>query len=376
MIFGFQTSAISQRGHSDKNGKIEHLKSSLELTDAQTEELKTVFETLREDTETTTREEKKIAMDKAVAEVLTEEQLAKFQELKSDKRGLDSKRSKARNKKGRAQRGLAKDDETTNRLKEMRTELDESISADDKLLIVELRESFADRKKNIKGQRGSFKDLSDDEKKALKESKKIEREAMKADVKQLKTLTKVYESEIKSLFEENETFFEEKKAEQKEEWKAKKEEWKKQKKESKENRENGSVKDGQRAERKATRGDRANHRMGRSGHLSKGAKFLLMDPNADQEDVQELARELNTISVSPNPAATMTNVTYEVKNAGPIRVEIRDESGRVYEVIANETLEAGTYTRAVETSRYQDKTYYISISDGKSIKTEKLMIQK
>jgi len=72
----------------------------------------------------------------------------------------------------------------------------------------------------------------------------------------------------------------------------------------------------------------------------------------------------------------MTNVTYEVKNAGQVRVEIRDESGRVYEVITNEALDAGTYTKAIETSKYQDKTYYISISDGKTITTEKLLIQK
>lgn len=375
-ILGFQTSAISQRGEGSKKGKIEHLKSALELSDAQAEELKTVFETLKENTETTSREEKKTAMDEAIAEIFTEEQLAKYEDLRLDKKNFNRKGSRAGNKKGKSKRGLAKDEETINRLQEMRVELDESISADDKLLIAELRQKFADQKENEKSKRGSFKGLSEDEKKAFRETRKVEREAMKADVKQLKTLAEAYESEISSLFEENQSFFEEKKAEQKEEWKAKKEEWKKAKNEYKGNKEKSSVKDRERSESKADKGGRGKHRSGRGGHLSKGEKFLLIDPNVESEGLKELSREINTISASPNPAATMTNVTYEVKNAGQIRVEIRDESGRVYEVIANEALEAGTYTRAIETSRYQDKTYYISISDGKSIKTEKLMIQK
>ncbi len=372
LCLGIQTSAISQRGHEGSKGKIEHLKSELGLSEAQAEELKTVFEGLRENTEATSREDKRAAMDSAIAQILNEEQLAKFQELKT-KKGAKGKRGNNGKKGRKAKRDLAKDEETLNRLREMRKELDESISEEDKILIEELRLTFAKHKENVKGSRKDYKQLSDDEKQALKVERKAKHEEAKVDMKELKAIAEKYETEIASIFEDNEDFFKEKKAEQKEEWKAKKKEWKEKRQERKEElkidgEKEGGVPDGKHDKR--WKGKK------RGRHFSKQTRFLLMDPNGVQEDVNEVIGDFNTISVSPNPASVMTNVTYEVKTAGQIRVEIRDETGRVYEVITNEALEAGTYTKSIETSKYQDKTYYLSIIDGKSIKTEKLVIQK
>jgi len=371
ILFGLQTSAISQRGeHGGDKGKINHLKTELELSDAQADELKSIFEAMRENKEETSREEKKAAMEEAIVEVLTDEQLAKYEELQLNRKVSRGKNSKAGMKGRKMRKGLSKDEETLNRLKEMRVELDESISADDKIEIDHLRQSFANRKEVIKENREVYKELSDDEKKEFREERKTKRDEMKADIKQLKELTKKYNAEISSLLEENKDFFEEKKAERKEEWKEKKEERKEEGKEGrKANRENRENK----FERKHSKED---HTRTRGGHFSKGMKFLLMDSNSSTDDASGIVREFNSISVSPNPASVMTNVTYEVKNDGQVRVEIRDESGRVYEVVTNESMKAGTYTKAIETSKYQDKTYYISISDGKSIKTEKLLIQK
>lgn len=395
-IFGIQTSVISQRGN---NGKIEHLKTELGLSDTQAEELKNIFEGLRNDSEETSREEKKKAMDEGIAQVLTEEQLVKFDELKPNGRRSFGKRGKG-GKKGKGMRkGISKDEETVNRLREMRIELDESISEEDKIVIDELRQAFAERKEGVKDKRESYKDLTDEEKKELREERKAKREAykelseeekneikeerkankeaVKADIKKLKDIAETYETEITDLFEENKAFFDEKKAERKEEWKEKKQEWKEKKEEWKEKKEEG--KDGRRNSRDnrmERNHSKADHGKPRGGHLDKEAKFLLMDPDALQENAKEVIEEFNTISISPNPASILTNVTYEVKNAGQVRVEIRDEAGRIYDVIVNETLEAGTYTKSIETSKYQDKTYYISITDSKSIKTEKLLIQK
>jgi len=358
-ILSIQSSVLSQRGNNGNNGKIGYLKTELGLSDAQAEELENIFEELKNDSETTSREEKKKVMDEAIAEVLTEDQLIKFEELKSNGKRSYAKRGKG-GKRGKGMRkGVSKDEETLNRLKEMRTELDESISEEDKILIDELRQAFAERK--------------EEEKNEIKEERKASKEIAKADIKELKGIAEKYESEIKDIFEKNKEFFDQKKAEIKEEWKEKKEEWKEKEKERMEGRRNNRGNKENKVERKHPQRD---HAKSKGGHLAKGAKFLLLDPDALKSDAKEIITDFNTISVSPNPASVMTNVTYEVKNAGQVRVEIRDESGRIYDVLVNETLEAGTYTKAIETSKYQDKTYYISITDSKSIKTEKLLIQK
>jgi len=372
ILFGIQSSSNAQRGH---KGKLEHLTAELELSDAQAEELKTVIEELKENKESAGDQDKRAIMNEAIQSVLTEEQLAKFEELNKNRRKGKGHKGKDRNQGGKMSKGLSKDEETLERLKEMRTELDESISADDKIVIDELRASLADLKGNSRRNKGDYKELSDEEKKALKETRKAKKAEVKAAKEKLKVLVDKYKPEIKSLFEENKTFFEEKKAEQKEEWKERKAERKERRKEGSEKEidKSDEQKEGQISERRNSLRDnakRGKHRMPRH------AGFLLMDPDMEGENAEEVIQELNSISISPNPASSMTNVTYEVKEGGQVKVEIRDELGRIYEVITNENLAAGTYTKAIETSKYQDKTYYISISDGKSIKTEKLLIQK
>jgi len=371
VIFGIQTSSIAQRGH---KGKLEHLKAELELSDDQSQELKTLIDELRLDMSSVNHEEKRLALEEAIQNVLTEEQLEKYEELK-EQRGKGRKHER-RKKIGKMKKGLAKDTETLERLTAMRLELEETISEEDKVILDELRETFAAKKGNSRISRDEYKDLSEDEKQAIKEKRKVDREEVKLEMEKLKVFVDKYEVEIESLFEENKTFFEEKKAEQKEQWKEDKKLRKENRKERKGNKDNEINQEGQ----DESLSNRGNKRKGfaKRGkrHMSKSAKFLLMDINMEEESSDVTTDEIMNISVSPNPASMMANITYDIKHRGQVRVEIRDESGRVYDVITNEVLDAGTYTRSIEISKYQDKTYYLSISDGKSIKTEKLIIQK
>lgn len=372
IIFGIQSSSIAQRGY---KGKVEHLKSELGLSDTQAEELKSVLEDLRKDKDSAEDQDKRTAMKEAIQSVLTDEQLVKFEEISKNGRRGKGHMGKAAKRADKMKKGLGKDEETLERLKEMRVELEESISNDDKALIDELRVSLGVLKGMSKMDKADYKELSDEEKKALRVARKEKHEEVKAEKEKLKVLVEKYKLEIESLFEENETFFKEKKEEQKEQWKEIREEKKLERKEGnkKDIDRSDNTKEDQMSGRK--NGRRGNAKRGKH-HLPKHAGFLLMDPNMEGENAEEIIQELNSISVSPNPASSMTNVTYDVKQGGQVRVEIRDETGRIYEVITNEVLEAGTYTKAIETSKYQDKTYYVSISDGKTIKTEKLLIQK
>lgn len=366
-LVGLQFNAFSQRGK-DKNHRIDHLITSLELSEEQADQVKEIFESHRAEMTPENRKDQMDAIHKEISEILTEEQLIKFEEI------ISKGRSGMKGRKHRGKHGKHgfKDDEVTVRLLEMRAELEEDLSETDKASLAGLRVSLAETKEAIKAKKEDAKDLSKEERKALKKELKPLLKEVKADLKEVAEIAKNYKDEIKSLFEANKEFFEEKKAERKAEWQEKKEEWK-------ETNEGTDKPKGWKERRKGERGDKG-HRGERDGmgrkHSSKEVHFLLLDPNASDEAKGELIREINSISIAPNPAYNSTNVSFEVKQGGMIRVDIRDESGKIYETLANEVLDAGSYTRPVNTNKYLDKIYYISISDGKSVQTEKLIIQK
>ena len=367
IVLGF-VNLNAQRGQSNENGKLEHLKSSLDLTDEQSEKIEQIFKNAHEQRKEGSRSESRETIQKEIEGVLSDEQLVKFAEIKQSngRRGRRGHAMKTQRKKA-----FTKDEEVQEKLQEMRQELEEGISEEDRQTIDELRIAFVERKESFKGKKADFRSLSDDEKKTLKEELKASKAEMKEDRETLKGLVEKYKTDIEHIFTENETFFAEKKEEAKEEWKAKKEEWKEKKQNGesieKEERVKGS---------KANKGRTSQRHRARGKKLPKHASFLLLDPYKDESESGYLIKDVNSISISPNPASTNANISYEVKQAGLIRVEIRDESGRVHEVITNEVLESGTYTKSIEISKYQDKTYYISISDGHTIQTEKLLIQK
>lgn len=54
--------------------------------------------------------------------------------------------------------------------------------------------------------------------------------------------------------------------------------------------------------------------------------FLLMDPNALAEASAECG-SVGSNSFHPNPAAATTQLEYEMKKAGPVRVELLNKDG-------------------------------------------------
>lgn len=375
LILGIHFSAIGQDGDR-KGNRLEHLMSKLDLSEDQVTQVTEIFENYKGKITKENRTASREAINAELAEVLNEEQLAKFEEI-SSKRANAGKRKRGKHHKGLANRA-EKDAEVEARLLEMRAELEEEISEEDKASLTELRVSIAEAKEAFKTKKEGAQDLSKEEKKALREEFKTLHEAMRPDLKAVAEISNNYKDEIKSIFEENKEFFEDKKAAYKEERKAKREERKEsgESTDQPERRKHRKHKEGKAdADQDSEGGKKEGKARGRK-HISKAVHFLLLDPNVSDADQSEIIKEINSISASPNPAAAMTNVNFEVKQAGMIRVEIRDETGKVYETIANENLEQGTYTRQVDTNKYLDKLYYISISDGKSIQTEKLLIQK
>ena len=375
LFLGIHSIAFSQKERGGKKDKLKHLTTQLELSDTQKDELRKALAELRDDSNSIQPAERKVGMDEALADILTEDQMAKYTEIKANRKSTYLNKSGKRKRAKRMRGKLVHDEETQDKLQEMRVSLESSISAQDREEIASLRQKINVDHPQRKSKRGEFLELSDEEKEQAKERRKASREEKKIYFEKARAFATKYETEIASLFEENKSFFDEKKSAAKEEMKSRREQSKVDRAFENKSEDNSQSNRKQKASKGQghIRGKRG-HRHGR--HMSKEVRFLLMDIEKSSDGASNSKEGQNAVSIAPNPANNMTNITYEVKQEGHIKVEIRDDMGRIYDVIADKYLEIGTYTAVVETEKYMYSTYYVSISDGKSIRTEKLIILK
>ena len=131
----------------------------------------------------------------------------------------------------------------------------------------------------------------------------------------------------------------------------------------------------QRRDRRAPRGDRAlrdkrahrAHRGDRGG--ARGAiLFLLMDPEGIAETGFDEGVE-RTVRIYPNPAADRTNVTFEVREAGEVRIDLIDAGGRATRTLHRADYAAGTHTVAVDLPPGASRTTGLRVSDATGERT-------
>ena len=104
------------------------------------------------------------------------------------------------------------------------------------------------------------------------------------------------------------------------------------------------------------------------------AQFLLMDAAAEAP-AEAASAPRNTISLYPNPAVSGETVaTLRILRAGPVRVELRTENGRVLKVIADTQYPAGEHPLPISTQGLRPGVYYLSLSDAAGVRTERLVV--
>jgi len=139
------------------------------------------------------------------------------------------------------------------------------------------------------------------------------------------------------------------------------------------------ARDAKHAENRGDRGEGDGPRSGKRGQrrdrnvtLSRADRgafmFLLMDPT--QMEVENF-EELNTekLSVFPNPTTDQTTLQYEVRSAGPVRVELIDASGKVIQTLVEGDREAGMQELPVKLPASMGKTGMIRVTDVNGTRT-------
>lgn len=357
---------------------VEKLQQVLDLTDEQVTELEALRETLRndlqalKDQEFATQEERRDAVKNlmeahkaSVEELLTEAQLSKLEELEQNR---PEKRPRLNKEDAAALKQELKAYHEANVLpvlREQRLKLETQLSAADKTQLETLRAEMKAQKEAMKEakENGAF---NHEDRKANFEAGKTHREAVKA-------LVEKYDAGITALLEEIKP--------QAGQWKTDIEAI--QKKYASEAAPQGPQGQGQKMQRGPDRQPEGKMAPGKQrqgmqrkpgGPLSKGA-FLLMDPNAPQTD--GLDEEGLNLEVFPNPAGSFTTISYEVNQAGKVRIELRDKSGNLSSVLFDGYREAGTFKLEVDTGNLDSGVYYYTITDarGKQL-TRQLVISK
>jgi len=323
--------------------KLDRLQSFLNLTDIQIDQIKTELAELKSD-ETLGHH---LAMKQALKSVLTPKQMDR----------LHSKEAWKRHRRPHRHMWHKADDDVKQKLREMRSTLDDYISEEDRVAINELRSAKAQKKANWKIRKNTFKEMSREEKARMKKRAENFMRGHFPEHNKAKVLAEKYKSEIIDIFKENEAFFMEMKA----------------------------------ADRTIAKADdgvpacedcdchpvpRESVELGKAYAVHKRIAFLLMDTRQADKEVEIKEAKSNAINLYPNPTSDRTQISFTIETASDVMVDIRDDQGRLVQTLINQHYEVGEYTEEINTTTFESGVYLVSFSDGIKLQTEKLVIQK
>lgn len=366
------------RGPRGKNLDPEKLKSELQLTDQQVEQIEALTSEQREqmqalrDQEFNSREERRAAMKEVhtayqngLAEILNDEQELKLKAIRQEARSQRQARAQEfgkQRKAARSEMGAYRAENIQPVILEQRAKLESKISAEDKALIAALRAQKPERPKRLQNP-------TMEERKAAKEDFEARKETMKAHREQVKALVETYESDIDALFAEIQPQIEEWKQDMREIAQEHRPEHREKRAEGESGRKEKKGKAGKRGKRKH-RGER-----GEAAMMSKGT-FLLLDPNAPIENEATAPQAITEIKVFPNPTFNQNTLSYTVKEAGHLRIELHNESGRLIEVLFDGSKDRGTYQLDVDMSKLRNGVYYYTVQDQGGLQSHKVVVNK
>ena len=102
--------------------------------------------------------------------------------------------------------------------------------------------------------------------------------------------------------------------------------------------------------------------------------FLLMEFNAD-EAINAANRQARETQVYPNPAKDVSTIQYEVREAGPVRIEVLNKDGQLIKKVLDETQNKGKYTLTIDLAGMRNSFYYYVITDAEGSSTHRFLIQ-
>ena len=101
-----------------------------------------------------------------------------------------------------------------------------------------------------------------------------------------------------------------------------------------------------------------------------------INPYTFDEVESSVISEFKILSVYPNPFNPVTNISYYLNESADVEIVIYDLAGRKVQTLDNSFKESGEYTVSWDASNYSSGIYYIQISNGEMLKTQKMTLIK
>jgi hypothetical protein len=103
--------------------------------------------------------------------------------------------------------------------------------------------------------------------------------------------------------------------------------------------------------------------------------------NGPEPDVPSAAEMLATASAgyslanaTPNPVSTAAQISFTLPRSGETKLSVFDNAGRVVATLADEVLDAGTYTRTFDASSLPAGLYLYRLSSGSYAETKTMTV--
>ncbi|MEL6922482.1 MAG: hypothetical protein AAFO94_00425, partial [Bacteroidota bacterium] len=368
--------SFAQRGHRGHGPSLEQLSAELDLTVTQQEQLKTIQEkyatqreALRDQHEgdrealRSAAKELRAAQKADVEQVLTTEQLTKLKALR-EARQQEHRAHRAERKATwdkvdkeamKAELETYRDENIAPVMSAQRAKLEPKIDNTDKTTIASLRQEMKAFKNEHKAKRKAHREgATPADRERMRAAKKTMHEAMQDKKAAIKALVEKYDADLTALLAEIKP--------QQQQWKADMKAIR-DKYVPAELRKKHDGEEESPGRHPKHRGKHRKGKKGNGGHKAGAmkAKFLLMESTGNTDATREAL--ISNVQVFPSPAVDNNTLSYELKTAGRIRVDLVDQQGNVVQTVVDAFREAGTYTEQVNFDRQTGKNLFYRLID-------------
>jgi len=111
-----------------------------------------------------------------------------------------------------------------------------------------------------------------------------------------------------------------------------------------------------------------------SKDFASGEAFAVFDIFGEDLEFEELGTAL--LGAYPSPFNVQTNITYDLGQAGPVRLEVFDIQGRKVAILVEAEQPAGRHTITWDASDYSSGVYFYKLSSGDFTEVKRMMLVK
>jgi Secretion system C-terminal sorting domain/Metallo-peptidase family M12B Reprolysin-like len=89
---------------------------------------------------------------------------------------------------------------------------------------------------------------------------------------------------------------------------------------------------------------------------------------------ESISKELTLSIAYPNPANEVSTITYSVPEEQEVKLQLFNTEGMLLQTVAEGSHQRGKYEKQINTQTLTNGSYFYKLSNGKTVKTEKIMV--